>query len=87
MSEPGRKTVNARTTPFLEYDLEGPVQPEMSWLPLSFDRETQHGSDLMQAGKVTPVIDKRYRLSEAPEAFRYMERGHARGKVIIAPEY
>ena len=43
--------------------------------------------DLMAAGKVTPVIDKRYRLSEVREAFRYMETGHARGKVIITPEY
>ena len=43
--------------------------------------------DLMAAGKVTPVIDKRYRLSEAREAFRYMETGHARGKVIITPDY
>jgi NADPH:quinone reductase-like Zn-dependent oxidoreductase len=43
--------------------------------------------ELMAAGKVTPVIDKRYRLSEAREAFRYMEAGHARGKVIITPEY
>jgi NADPH:quinone reductase-like Zn-dependent oxidoreductase len=45
------------------------------------------GRELMAAGKVTPVIDKRYRLSEAREAFRYMETGHARGKVIITPEY
>jgi len=29
---PGRKAVNARTTPFLPYDMEGPVQPKMSWL-------------------------------------------------------
>ena len=43
--------------------------------------------ELMAPGKVTPVIDKRYRLSEAREAFRYMETGHARGKVIITPEY
>jgi NADPH:quinone reductase-like Zn-dependent oxidoreductase len=43
--------------------------------------------ELMAAGKVTPVIDKRYRLSEAREAFRYMETEHARGKVIITPEY
>jgi NADPH:quinone reductase-like Zn-dependent oxidoreductase len=43
--------------------------------------------ELMAAGKVTPVIDKRYRLSEAREAFRYMETGHARGKVIITPDY
>jgi len=39
--------------------------------------------DLMQAGKVTPVIDRRYRLSEVPEAIRYLEEGHARGKVVI----
>ncbi len=38
---------------------------------------------LMKAGKVTPVIDKRYRLSEVPEAIRYLEEGHARGKVVI----
>ena len=43
--------------------------------------------EFMVDGKVTPVIDKRYRLSEAREAFRYMETGHARGKVIITPEY
>ncbi len=43
--------------------------------------------DLMQAGKVTPVIDKRYRLSEVPEAIRYLEAGHARGKVVITLEY
>jgi NADPH:quinone reductase-like Zn-dependent oxidoreductase len=43
--------------------------------------------ELMAAGKVRPVIDKRFRLSEAREAFQYMETGHARGKVIIIPEY
>jgi len=39
--------------------------------------------ELMKAGKVTPVIDKRYKLSEVPEAIRYLEEGHARGKVVI----
>lgn len=39
--------------------------------------------DLMQSGKVTPVIDRRYKLSELPEAIRYLEEGHARGKVVI----
>ena len=39
--------------------------------------------DLMKAGKVTPVIDKRYRLSEVSQALRYLEEGHARGKVVI----
>lgn len=39
--------------------------------------------ELLAAGKVAPVIDKSYRLSEVPEALRYLERGHARGKVIV----
>ncbi len=39
--------------------------------------------DLMETGKVTPVIDRRYRLSEVPAAIRYSEEGHARGKIII----
>ncbi len=38
---------------------------------------------LMEEGKVTPVIDRRYSLSETAEAVRYVEAGHARGKVII----
>ena len=42
--------------------------------------------DLMQTGKVTPVIDRRYKLSEVPEAIRYLEQGHARGKVVITVE-
>ncbi len=40
-------------------------------------------SELIEAGKVTPVIDRTYPLSEAPEAIRYLEEGHARGKVVI----
>ncbi|MGH8193392.1 MAG: NAD(P)-dependent alcohol dehydrogenase [Woeseiaceae bacterium] len=43
-------------------------------------------SDLMQAGKVTPVIDRRYTLSEIADAIRYLEKGHARGKVVITME-
>jgi NADPH:quinone reductase-like Zn-dependent oxidoreductase len=42
--------------------------------------------ELMEAGKVTPVIDRRYRLSEVPEAIRYLEEGHARGKIVITLE-
>jgi NADPH:quinone reductase-like Zn-dependent oxidoreductase len=38
---------------------------------------------LIEAGKVTPVIDRTYPLSETPEALRYLEAGHARGKVVI----
>jgi NADPH:quinone reductase-like Zn-dependent oxidoreductase len=43
-------------------------------------------ADLMQSGKVTPVIDRTYPLSEIREAIRYLEQGHARGKVIISVE-
>jgi NADPH:quinone reductase-like Zn-dependent oxidoreductase len=39
--------------------------------------------DLMQAGKVTPIIDRQYPLKETPAAMRYLEQGHARGKVIV----
>ncbi len=39
--------------------------------------------ELMATGKVRPVIDKRYRLNEVPDAIRYLEEGHARGKVVI----
>jgi NADPH:quinone reductase-like Zn-dependent oxidoreductase len=42
--------------------------------------------ELIAKGKVTPVIDRRYGLSEVPEAVRYLEQGHARGKVIITVE-
>ena len=41
--------------------------------------------DLMTAGKIKAVIDRRYRLSEVPEVLRYLEEGHARGKVVITP--
>jgi len=43
-------------------------------------------SDLMQAGKVTPVIDRTYPLSQIREAMKYLEAGHARGKVILTLE-
>jgi NADPH:quinone reductase-like Zn-dependent oxidoreductase len=39
--------------------------------------------DLMQAGKLTPVIDRRYTLAETAQAIGYVEQGHAKGKVII----
>jgi NADPH:quinone reductase-like Zn-dependent oxidoreductase len=42
--------------------------------------------DLTQAAKITPVIDRTYKLSDATDALRYLEEGHARGKVIITVE-
>src|SRR5437660_3167192 len=43
-------------------------------------------ADMMQSGKVKPIIDRRYKLSEVPQAIRCLEEGHARGKVIISVE-
>jgi NADPH:quinone reductase-like Zn-dependent oxidoreductase len=43
-------------------------------------------ADLMQSGKVSPVIDRTYKLSDTADAVRYMEEGHARGKVVVAIE-
>ena len=39
--------------------------------------------ELAESGKVTPVIDRTYPLSEAPDAIRYLEVEHARAKVVI----
>jgi NADPH:quinone reductase-like Zn-dependent oxidoreductase len=39
--------------------------------------------ELIEAGKVTPVIDRTYPLTDVPQAIRYVEQGHARGKVVI----
>jgi NADPH:quinone reductase-like Zn-dependent oxidoreductase len=50
---------------------------------------TENSADLrvlaeyVEAGTLMPVIDRTYSLSEVPEAIRYVEEGHARGKVVI----
>jgi NADPH:quinone reductase-like Zn-dependent oxidoreductase len=43
-------------------------------------------ADMIQSGKVKPVIDRTYKLSEVPAAIAYLEQGHARGKVVITLE-
>jgi NADPH:quinone reductase-like Zn-dependent oxidoreductase len=42
--------------------------------------------ELLEAGKVVPVIERSYSLSETAEAFRYLEEGHAQAKVVISVE-
>ena len=39
--------------------------------------------DLIESGKVNPVVDRTFPLSEAPEAVRHLSQGHARGKVVL----
>jgi NADPH:quinone reductase-like Zn-dependent oxidoreductase len=40
-------------------------------------------ADLLEAGRLAPVIDRSYPLRQVPEALRYMGEGHARGKIVI----
>ena len=51
------------------------------------NKDLDHIIDLFEGGKIVPVIDKRYPLSEVPEALRYFGEGHARGKVVITVEH
>ena len=43
--------------------------------------------ELIETGKVIPIIDRTYPLSETPEAFRYLNEGHARGKIVITVDH
>jgi len=43
-------------------------------------------TELCETGEIVPVIDRRYSLSEVPEAFRYITEGHAKGKIVISLE-
>jgi len=56
---PDRRIVRIAETAFLPYDLDGPLQPEMSWLPISFDRKSWQGCYLMrmQPGAATVEHD------------------------------
>jgi NADPH:quinone reductase-like Zn-dependent oxidoreductase len=46
-------------------------------------REYGPPKELIEAGKVTPVIDRTYPLGQVSDAIRYLEQGHARGKVVV----
>jgi anti-sigma factor ChrR (cupin superfamily) len=55
----GRRVFNLRSSEFQEYDMEGPVQPEMSWLPISYDEASGQGcyAMRMEPGAVTIAHD------------------------------
>jgi len=65
----------AATSPFVSHNLiafnDAPNQ-DLTFL-----------TELIESGKLTPVIDRTYQLREVPEAMRYLEEGHARGKIVI----
>jgi len=56
---------------------------KMSILMHKPNKDLAFMKELLEAGKVVPVIDRRYSLSEVPEALRYFGEGHARGKIVI----
>ena len=63
------------------------IEQEFSMLMASLNqRDLNFLAELMESGQVRPVIDRRYSLGEVPEAIRYLEQGHARGKVVITLE-
>jgi NADPH:quinone reductase-like Zn-dependent oxidoreductase len=57
------------------------------YLAASNNRDLVVLKELIEADKVTPVVDRTYPLSDTPEAFRYLEEEHARGKVVITVEH
>ena len=53
-----------------------------AWKP-NKKEDLDYLKELLEAGKVKSVIDRRYPLSEVPDAFRYLEEGHVQGKLVI----
>jgi NADPH:quinone reductase-like Zn-dependent oxidoreductase len=56
------------------------------WMARSNQKDLLFLKELLEAGKIKPVIHRRYPLSEVAQAIRYLEEGHARGKVVITVE-
>ncbi len=46
-------------------------------------KDLNYVKEILETGKVKPIIDKRYKLSEVTEAFDYFQEGHAQGKVVM----
>ncbi|UCD37222.1 MAG: NAD(P)-dependent alcohol dehydrogenase [Fidelibacterota bacterium] len=57
------------------------------WMAVPTNEDLDVLKQLIESGKVTPVIDRTYLLSEAPEAMDYAAGGHVRGKVVITVEH
>ncbi len=83
--------VGGATAPLLQAALLGPLISMTGskklgvmwwWRPFK-EEDVALVKELIEGGSVAPVIDRRYPLSEVPEALRYMEEGRARGKIVI----
>jgi NADPH:quinone reductase-like Zn-dependent oxidoreductase len=58
-------------------------QKTVMWIAKVTRKDLVELKELIEAGKVTPVIDRRYTLAEVPEALRYQGEGHTQGKTVI----
>lgn len=65
---------------------EAAAIPQAATLALQLNKDLAYMNDLFEAGKVVPVTDGPYRLSEVPEAFRRYGAGRHAGKVVITVE-
>jgi NADPH:quinone reductase-like Zn-dependent oxidoreductase len=72
----GHLAASMLARPFVSQDVKAVVARRSS-------ADLEFLAGLIEAGKITPVIDRTYKLSEVPEAIRYLEEGHARGKIVI----
>jgi NADPH:quinone reductase-like Zn-dependent oxidoreductase len=55
-----------------------------TWISMEREADLETLRELLEAGTLTPVVDRTFALQEAPEAIRYLRAGHARGKVVVA---
>jgi len=84
--------VGGSTTQLLQVMVMGPWlsrkggQRFGTFVKQSTQQDLAFVKDLLEAGKVVPAIDRRYPLPEVPDAIRYLEKGRARGKVVISVE-
>lgn len=72
----GRSLLAIMLSPFTSQNLRGLMAVQRK-------EDLQFLTKLIEAGKVTPVIDRTYSLSEVPEAIRQLEKGHPNGKIVI----
>ena len=83
-SDTGTHLIRSFTTPFMSKFTD---QKFTFFIAELNHKDLAFLGDLMQSGKVTPVIDRTYRsLGEVKDALAYLEEGHARGKVVITVE-
>jgi NADPH:quinone reductase-like Zn-dependent oxidoreductase len=72
----GRQVLAVATSAFSRQNMRMFINKERS-------ADLQYLTELIDAGKITPIIDRTYPLRQTPEAIRYLEEGHSRGKIVI----